>query len=96
MDGFELYQKIRKIDNIRVYFLTSADELCHKHVGTEIVPLLDVNYFLQKSISNKVLKRQVNKIIDILRVIAVTVFAGGTSFPGVYISKHTNFQNNIY
>jgi hypothetical protein len=61
--------------------LTSADdELCHEGVGTEIVvPILDVNCFLQKSISNKVLKRQVNKIIDILRVIAITVFAGGTS-----------------
>jgi hypothetical protein len=78
-----MYQKIRKIDNnIRVFFLTPADELCHEDVGTEIiVPLLDVNWFLQESIRNKVLKRQVNKIIDILRVITITVFVGRTSLP---------------
>jgi hypothetical protein len=29
--------------------------------------------------------------IDILKVIAITAFAGGTSFLGVYIAKHVRF-----
>jgi hypothetical protein len=29
--------------------------------------------------------------IDILKVVAITAFAGGTSFLGVYISKHIKF-----
>jgi len=33
-------------------------------------------------------------IIDILRVIAITGFAGGTSFLGVYISKRINFTED--
>src|ERR671919_1381312 len=32
--------------------------------------------------------------IDILRVIAITSFAGGTSFLGIYISKRTNFSED--
>src|SRR5215207_8773483 len=34
--------------------------------------------------------------IDILRVVAITGFAGGTSFLGVYISKHIKFaEQNV-
>jgi len=29
--------------------------------------------------------------LDILKVVAITGFAGGTSFLGVYISKHIKF-----
>src|SRR5215203_6428198 len=32
--------------------------------------------------------------IDILRVIAITAFAGGTSFLGIWISKKTNFSED--
>jgi zinc transporter, ZIP family len=32
--------------------------------------------------------------IDILRVIAITSFAGGTTFLGIYISKRTNFAED--
>jgi hypothetical protein len=32
--------------------------------------------------------------IDILRVIAITGFAGGTSFLGVYLSKRINFTED--
>ena len=33
-------------------------------------------------------------VIDILRVIAITSFAGGTTFLGIYISKRTNFSED--
>jgi zinc transporter, ZIP family len=34
---------------------------------------------------------EVFSALDILRVIALTAFAGGTSFLGVYIAKRTRF-----
>src|SRR5919108_5641808 len=34
------------------------------------------------------------EVLDILRVIAITSFAGGTTFLGIYISKRTNFTED--
>jgi hypothetical protein len=33
-------------------------------------------------------------VVDILRVVVITAFAGGTTFLGIWISKKTNFSDD--
>jgi CheY-like chemotaxis protein len=77
MDGFELYDQMKKIDSrIGVCFITAADKMYYE--GTEqkqeireqeeILPkycALSEEMFLQKPISNEDLIREINKRINI-------------------------------
>jgi hypothetical protein len=50
MDGFELYYKIRKLDNkIKVCFLT-AGEMYYEEIRKKAFPELDTNCFVRKPI----------------------------------------------
>ena len=64
MNGFELYRKIRKIDDkVKVCFLT-AGEMDYEQFGKELFPALDKNCYIQKPIQNETLIKLLNRIID--------------------------------
>jgi CheY-like chemotaxis protein len=62
MDGFELYDEIKKIDNkIKVCFLT-ASEMYYKNSRREKYCSLDM--FIQKPIANEDLVDEINKMLN--------------------------------
>ena len=64
MDGFELYDEIKKIDdNAKVCFLT-ASEMYYKNSRKEKYCSLDKNLFIQKPIANEDLVEEINKILS--------------------------------
>jgi CheY-like chemotaxis protein len=66
IDGFELCRKIRKIDNnVRVCFLT-ASKMYHERFRRKQLDTSDLDwfFFLQKPISNEVLRKEVDKILS--------------------------------
>src|SRR5918912_3099335 len=63
MDGFELYDEIKKIDdNAKVCFLT-ASEMYYKNSRVEKYCSLDKDLFIQKPIANEDLVEEINKIL---------------------------------
>ena len=71
MTGFQLYQKIKRIDNkVKICFLT-ASEMYHEDYRKEEeaadIAALDKALFILKPISNKDLVYQINKIMMISR-----------------------------
>jgi CheY-like chemotaxis protein len=63
MDGFELYDEIKKIDNkVKVCFLT-ASEMYYSKSRKEKYSLIDKDLFIQKPIENEDLVKVVGKII---------------------------------
>src|ERR671921_2886087 len=64
MNGFELYRKIKKIDDkVKVCFLT-AGEMDYQQFEKELFPALDENCFIQKPIQNETLIKLLNRIIS--------------------------------
>jgi CheY-like chemotaxis protein len=64
MDGFELYDQIRKIDdNAKVCFLT-ASEMYYKNSRVEKYCSLDKDLFIQKPIANEDLIEEINKRLN--------------------------------
>ena len=63
MDGFELYDKIKKKDDkVKICFLT-ASELYYEEIRKKEYSALDKNLFLKKPIDNDDLLKEVNKIM---------------------------------
>ena len=64
MDGFELYDQIKKIDeDAKVCFLT-ASEMYYKNSRKEKYCSLDKDLFIQKPIANEDLVEEINKILS--------------------------------
>ena len=64
MDGFELYDRIKKIDdNAKVCFLT-ASEMYYKNSRKEKYCSLDKDLLIQKPIANEDLVEEINKILS--------------------------------
>jgi CheY-like chemotaxis protein len=64
MDGFELYNEIKKKDpKAKVCFLT-ASEWYYEEFRKREYAALDRNLFLQKPIANEVLLKEVNRMIS--------------------------------
>ena len=64
MDGFHLYQEIKKVDNnVKVCFLT-ASEMYYERFRKEEFYGLDRDLFIRKPIENEDLVKQINKIVD--------------------------------
>ena len=64
MDGFELYQEIKKKDNnAKICFLT-ASELYYEEFRKKEFSALDKDLFIRKPIGNEQLAAQVNKMIN--------------------------------
>ncbi len=68
MDGFELFAKIREKDpKVKVCFLTASEmyyEKFRKEYSSELVKLLDKEFFIQKPIKNEDLIKYVTMIIN--------------------------------
>jgi DNA-binding response OmpR family regulator len=66
MNGFELLNEIKKIDeNVKVCFLTAVSELTeYKTTLQKIYPSLDENHIIRKPIDNVELVRQLNQILN--------------------------------
>jgi DNA-binding response OmpR family regulator len=68
MDGFQLYTKIREQDpKVKVYFLTASEfyyEKFRKKYSSELVKLLDKEYFIQKPIKKGDLIKYITTIIN--------------------------------
>jgi DNA-binding response OmpR family regulator len=65
MNGFELYYKIRKLDDkVKICFLT-AGEMYYEEIRKEAFPELDRNCFIRKPITNEALIQQVKEILDV-------------------------------
>ena len=63
MDGFELYDKIKKKDDkVKICFLT-ASELYYEEFRKKEYSALDKNLFLKKPIDNDDLLKEVNKVM---------------------------------
>ena len=63
MDGFDLYQEIKKIDSqVRICFLT-ASEMYSEEFRKEAYCSLDKDMFLRKPIENEDLLNKINMII---------------------------------
>jgi DNA-binding response OmpR family regulator len=64
MDGFELYQKMRKIDsNVKICFLTASELFYEEYRRLDAYPTLDKEYFIQKPIRTEELVHQLNEIL---------------------------------
>jgi CheY-like chemotaxis protein len=66
MNGFMLYEKIRKLDEkVKVCFLTAADMTYYEEIKKDAFPELDAtNCFIRKPIENEELIRQVREIMN--------------------------------
>jgi CheY-like chemotaxis protein len=65
MNGFELYYKIRKLDDkVKICFLT-AGEMYYEETRKQVFPELEANCFIRKPIANEDL---IQKVKDILKI----------------------------
>ena len=65
MDGFELYHKIRRLDNkVKVCFLT-ASQMYYQEIRKEAFPELDIDCFIAKPIANEELVRRVKEVLEL-------------------------------
>jgi CheY-like chemotaxis protein len=65
MDGFQLYDEIKKKDQkAKVCFLT-ASELYYEEFRKREYTAIDKNLFIRKPIENEVLLKEVNRIINL-------------------------------
>jgi DNA-binding response OmpR family regulator len=65
LNGFELYYRIRKLDDkVKVCFIT-ASEIYYEEIRKKVVPELDTNCFIRKPISNEELIKQVKDILGL-------------------------------
>ena len=65
MNGFELYSRIRRLDEkVKVCFITASEMYCEE-IRKEVYPELDTNYFIIKPISNEELISQVKNMLEL-------------------------------
>lgn len=63
MDGFELYEELKKKDsNVKVYFFT-ATQMYYKEYRKKEYDSIDKNLFIPKPISTKELVKKLNEIL---------------------------------
>ncbi len=64
MDGFDLHNEIKKIDNkIKICFLTASEEYYENFRKSEFIKL-DKDMFIQKPIENKELVKRIMKVLN--------------------------------
>jgi DNA-binding response OmpR family regulator len=63
MNGFGLYQEIRKIDDkVKICFLTAASEVYYEAFGKQTFPNFE-KCIIRKPVENEMLIKQINSII---------------------------------
>jgi CheY-like chemotaxis protein len=64
MNGFGLYNEIRKLDNkVKICFLTAAEDTYYETFRKQAYPNCDENCILRKPIENELLIKQIKSII---------------------------------
>jgi DNA-binding response OmpR family regulator len=64
MDGFRLYQEMKKMDDrVKVCFLTASEMYYERFRKEEEFAALDKNLFLRKPIQNEELIKEINRIM---------------------------------
>jgi two-component system response regulator ChvI len=64
MDGFDLYEEVKKIDSkVKICFLT-ASEMYYEEFRKEAYSSLDKDLFIRKPIENEELLNKINKMIS--------------------------------
>jgi DNA-binding response OmpR family regulator len=64
INGFDLYQKIRKIDsNVKICFLTASEWFYEEYRRLDTHPTVDKEHFIQKPFRNEELIRQLNEVL---------------------------------
>ena len=65
MDGFELYQKMKEIDNnVKICFLTASELFYEEYRRLDAYPSLDKAYFIQKPFRSEDLIHRLNEILS--------------------------------
>ncbi len=65
IDGFDLHQKMKKIDsNVKICFLTASELFYEEYRKLDTYPTLDKAYFIQKPCRGEELVRHLNEILD--------------------------------
>ena len=66
MNGFELYDKLRKLDSkVKICFMTTGSEIFLKEFIKEAFPELDPNCFISKPIANEDLLKRVQEALEL-------------------------------
>jgi two-component system response regulator ChvI len=64
MNGFDLHQKIKEIDNnVKICFLTASELFYEEYRRLDAYPTLDKAYFIQKPFRSEDLIRKINEIL---------------------------------
>jgi DNA-binding response OmpR family regulator len=64
MNGFGLYQEIRKVDDkVKICFSTAASDLHYEDFGKQAFPNIDENCIIRKPIENELLIKQIKSIM---------------------------------
>ena len=65
MDGFHLYQKMKRIDsNVKVCFLTASELYYERFRKEEEFAAMDKDLFVRKPIANEDLIKKINMIVS--------------------------------
>ena len=66
MNGFELYDKLRKLDSkVKICFMTTGSEIILKKFMKEAFPELDPNCYISKPIANEDLLKRVQEALEL-------------------------------
>jgi len=64
MNGFGLYQAIRKLDDkVKICFLTAASDVYYEAFRKQVFPNVDEKCIIQKPIENELLIKQIKSIM---------------------------------
>jgi DNA-binding LytR/AlgR family response regulator len=64
MNGFGLYQEIRKLDEkVKICFLTAASDVYYETFGKKAFPNIDERCIIRKPVENELLIKQIKSII---------------------------------
>jgi two-component system, OmpR family, response regulator ChvI len=67
MNGFGLYNEIRKVDDkIIICFLTAATDVYYEVFRKEVYPHIDENFIIRIPIENELLLEKIGSIIEAL------------------------------
>ena len=65
MNGFGLYQAIRKLDDkVKICFLTAACDFYYEAFGKQAFRNIDEKCIIQRPVENELLIKQIKSIID--------------------------------
>jgi FixJ family two-component response regulator len=66
MNGFKLYDKLRKLDSkVKICFMTTGSEILLKEFMKEALPESDSNCFIKKPIANEDLLKRVQEALEL-------------------------------